>query len=1050
MLKCLTVLMAVISTFALIAPSAAAEYQTLGRVPGRVVVTLQPGLAPSVAKAAGGLAIDLPALQAAADRYQARDMSRLYPGFGAPEKAGDPDLRRFWAIDFPEHHDLDEVLAAFAALPEVAKAEAVDICAQYALPNDPNLAQQWYLRNTVLGAKDIRALGGWAETVGDTNIVIAIVDSGVDWMHPDLGGTGPNYLNGAIKINWTEWFGTPGVDDDGNGFVDDWRGWDFVTGVTGEPGQDLNTPDNDPMDFESHGTACAGVAAAMTDNGLGIAGASWGCKILPVRVGWLPAGSEIGVVRMDFCSQGMIYAAARGAKIINCSWGSTSFLSSAVTYCVNQGAIIVTAAGNDNDETSPSYLSTHPNVLSVAATDQNDAKASFSNYGSWVEVAAPGVSMYTTWYNRSTGAHTYASTQGTSFASPLTAGALALIWSANPLWTRTQVINRLLATADNIDAVNPAYAGKLGAGRINLLRALGDSFQKVPVEFPTLFDAMNAATPGDTIALRAADSLSGTQTIANKALYILGGYDPAYASRDPSGNPTVINANPSSPALLFQGGTGPGTVVDGFRCTGGGGQSFGSPIAGFYGGGVVINGTSPSLRNLDVTGNSLGSVSQFGGGGGLFLLNSNATLTNVAVHGNSAIYGAGVYIFQGAPTLIGCRISDNTPVFDNFSYAPRGGGLCIQDANVTLIGCEISGHADLDLGGGVYAANFGGATVLTMRDNEIHGNTAKTKGGGLYMAGNSISMLRDSFHDNGKASTATFMSGGAFQVENAAAVIDSVTSQGNQAHVGAGGAITAAASAVVRNSVLTGNTADFFGGALAFQTVANGQLTGNTVAANSSPTGAAGFYVTGSTVTVERNLMALNTGGTSFANGFHASSSTVTFSCNNAFGNSGAQYGGVADPTGTGGNVALDPLFCNAAAANFGLQDASPCLPAHSGGCGLIGALGAACSATSIRDGELPDGPPLAFRVEQNAPNPFNPATTIRFTLPEAAPTTVRVFDLAGRLVRTLVDAELPAAAHTAVWDGRDGGGRAAASGVYFFQVISGRHAHTGRMALIK
>ncbi len=158
---------------------------------------------------------------------------------------------------------------------------------------------------------------------------------------------------------------------------------------------------------------------------------------MALRAGYLPNGSSQGVVRMDFVSQAMIYAAANGASIVNGSWGSTSYLANAVSVCQGAGILIVTAAGNDDTASDPnlgvpSYLSTYPGVLAVAATESSDGKASFSNYGTWVEISAPGMAIYTTAYNSTTQTDTYATVQGTSFSSPLTAGAAALVWSAHP------------------------------------------------------------------------------------------------------------------------------------------------------------------------------------------------------------------------------------------------------------------------------------------------------------------------------------------------------------------------------------------------------------------------------------------------------------------------------------------------------------------------------------------------------------------------------------------------------------------------------------------
>ncbi|MHB8080039.1 MAG: S8 family serine peptidase [Candidatus Krumholzibacteriia bacterium] len=1032
--------------------SAAAVFAAAGerpgtRVPDRVVITLRPGMQPTVAKAAGGITVDRPALQALADRFGARDMSQLYAGVRPLAKAGLTDLSLVWAVDFATAVDLDAVLKAYAALPEVAKAEAVDICAQTALPNDSFLGSQWYLRNLTLGAKDVRAVGGWAEAHGDTNVIIAIVDSGVDWHHPDLGGSGPNYRRGAIWTNWAEVNGLPGVDDDGNGKIDDFRGWDFVTGVTGVPGEDVSVPDNDPSDWESHGTACSGVAAAITNNGTGIAGTSWGCKIMPVRVGWLPDGATGGVVRMDFASQGMIYAAANGAKIINCSWGSTSYLQSAVDYCLAAGVLVVTAAGNDNNEVA-SFLASYDGVLAVAATDANDLKTSFSSYGTWVELSAPGTGIFTTWFINADGSHTYNTVDGTSFSSPLTCGAAALVWSALPTLTNMQVGNRLMTSADNIDALNPGLAGKLGAGRVNLLRALGDRLLTYPDEFSSLLDAQNEAAPGDTVALSAAVPLNGPITVANKAFYLFGGYNAGFTTRDPLGTPTLLNATAGATGLLFQPGTGLGTVVDGLRISGGGGQVFSSPQAGRYGGGIICNGSSPTLRNLEVTGCSVGTSVEFGGGGGVVLVNSTALLDNVTVHGNQAVQGGGVYVYQGAPTLRNCRIYDNVLVQDNGAYPPRGGGVYATDTALQLNGCEISGHVDADAGGGVYAANTAGTTSLALVGNRIHHNTARAKGAGLFMSGSALTMLRDELHDNGKAAGATFMTGGAFAVETATVTIDSVRASTCTAQVGAGGAITGSPQANVRHSVFSGNTCDYFGGGLSYQTVAAGEIRGNTFAANLSTLGAAGVYLNTASPAIANNIFALNGGGTTFGNAVHAQSSVPTFTCNDAWSNTGTNYTGVTDPTGTAGNIALDPQFCDAATGNYGIKALSPCDPAVSGGCGLIGALGLTCSPTPVFDD--PQLPALVFRVEPATPNPFNPLTRIRFTLPAAGRVGVRVYDVAGRLVRVLVDGVLPAATHVALWNGRDDAGRAVASGVYFYRVTAGADTYTGRMALVK
>jgi len=1033
------------------AASASAAYENssvVGQVPDRVVITLQPNLSPNVSKSTSGVTVDVPALHQLAQRFEIKDMSRLYEG-ARPAKPGAPDLQRVWAIDFPDRFDLHTVRAAYAALPEVSKAEVVDICRMHAVPNDI-IGQQWYLRNMTLGLKDVRAVGGWNHSEGDPSIIIAIVDSGVDWQHPDLGGTGPDYIDGDIWINWDEWYGTPGVDDDTNGKVDDFRGWDFVNlnPSQGYPDEDVEDADNDPMDYESHGTACAGCAAAMTDNGIGIAGTGWDCKVMAVRVGWLPNGEEQGVVRMDFASAGIIYAAQNGAHLINCSWGSTSYLSMAVATAVSEGCIIVTSAGNDNDEVA-SYLCDHPDVLAVAATDPSDAKTDFSSYGVWVELCAPGTSIYTTWWNQSAGTHTYNSVQGTSFSSPITCGAAGLIWSVNPGWSRNQVMSLLLNSCDNIDALNPGYEGKLGFGRVNLLRALGDSFHKVPDEFPTMLDAMNESAVGDTVAVPGSEAIGSGQTIIAREIHILGGYSSDFSSRDPVGNPTVITSLPTSPAMNFQGGTTAGTVVDGFRCSGGGGTTFSDPYSGSYGGGLVINQVAPTLRNIDVVGNAVGGSSVFGGGGGVVLFGSTASLENVDVHGNTGIYGAGLFISGGAPTLTDCDIYDNTSLTNNMTYPPLGGGMYVIDADLTMVDCTVTGHTDLDYGGGIYATNNLGSTSLDLTGCDLQDNFCLNHGGGIYMGGDNLSLLRCTVSNNGKLPAAMYSIGGGIYVNHGTATLDSLTCQGNSAHSGGGIFADGASAVTLSHSLLTGNTSDFFGGGVGLQNVPTCDLINNTIAVNSGTmSGGGGVYITGCSPALSNNIVAFNTGGATFANGVHAVSGSPTFSCNDVYGNDTADYGGVSDPTGTNGNISADPEFCNLPGEDFGIHTTSPCDPANSGGCGLIGAFASGCGGTPVpEEGETA---PLVFKVEQNYPNPFNPVTKIRFSLPAPAHTTVRIYDVAGRLVKSLLAAELPATKHEVTWTGQDNTGRSVAAGIYFYAVKSGPFTDVGRMALVK
>ena len=307
-------------------------------------------------------------------------------------------------------------------------------------PNDPFYPLQWYLHK-------ISSIPAWDVAIGDSNVTIAIVDIGVNLDHNDLQRN--------RWVNYPEKNGEPGVDDDGNGFVDDLHGWDFYD----------DDSDPRPGGTDSHGTHVAGLTAAVTDNGFGISGVSWNCRYMSIRVG--------SVRRIAFGYEGVIYAAASGADIINLSWGSNSpsnIERITIDYATEQGALVIAAAGNENVTPPPfnHYPAAYENVLAVAAVDTSDKLARLSNYNSWVDISAPGVDILSTISNG------YGMLSGTSMATPIVAGAAALLKSKNPNWTNEQLKLQLMLSSDPIDNLNPSYADSIGYGRLNIYRALAD------------------------------------------------------------------------------------------------------------------------------------------------------------------------------------------------------------------------------------------------------------------------------------------------------------------------------------------------------------------------------------------------------------------------------------------------------------------------------------------------------------------------------------------------------------------------------------------------
>jgi len=321
-----------------------------------------------------------------------------------------------------------------------------------AVPNDPFYGQQW-------GLQAMEAEAAWNITRGDPSVAIAVLDLGVDFTHPEL--THCRWENAA------EILGAPGVDDDGNGYVDDFYGWDFVDG-DGEPWGDLLDGD------EMHGTHVAGLAVAARNNGIGIAGLAPDCKVMGVRVG---AHGEI-----PYGYEGIYYACRTGVKIMNCSWGGffeSAYERDVIRYVTEQGCVVVASAGN-SATSAEHYPAGIEGVLSVAASQIGDFAASFTQYGSWVKISAPGVAMLST-INTAGGGHSYGTWQGTSMSAPLVAATCALVAGRFPQMDGRQIMARVTASADPIDGRNPDYAGQLGLGRANAWRALCDSLSGIRI-----------------------------------------------------------------------------------------------------------------------------------------------------------------------------------------------------------------------------------------------------------------------------------------------------------------------------------------------------------------------------------------------------------------------------------------------------------------------------------------------------------------------------------------------------------------------------------------
>lgn len=308
--------------------------------------------------------------------------------------------------------------------PNVLYAENDAVVQPTTVPNDPKMFNQWSLNDPANFGID--APQAWSIYTGDPNFVIADIDTGMQLDHLDLAAN-LCHNNGEIAGN--------GIDDDNNGYVDDVSGYNFYD----------NT--NDPSDIHGHGTHTAGIIGAVGNNGIGITGVNWACKILPLKFIGPDGGYNSDAIRA------LEYAVSMGVKVSNNSWGGDAYdqsLADAITAAGNAGHIFVAAAGNSsmNSDLSPLYPAAYtcPNIISVAAIDSTGSLAYFSNYGATsVDIAAPGDQIYSTYIG-----NTLAYLSGTSMAAPHVTGVIGLVWGYHPDWTWQQVRDRVLSRSRSV------------------------------------------------------------------------------------------------------------------------------------------------------------------------------------------------------------------------------------------------------------------------------------------------------------------------------------------------------------------------------------------------------------------------------------------------------------------------------------------------------------------------------------------------------------------------------------------------------------------------
>lgn len=480
-------------------------------------------------------------------------------------------------------------------------------------------------------------------------------------------------------------------------------------------------------------------------------------------------------------------------------------------------------------------------------------------------------------------------------------------------------------------------------------------------------------------------------------------------------------------------------------------------------------------------------------GGGVRCLNSEVAITNCAFEGNMARIGAGLGASESTLTLMNCsftsntashvewaaggavwardcfgtiencQVTSNSAFSDDTEFPGDGGGFFFNNNRLDVSNCLFEGNSTGAGAGGMYsvsndssifsscdflgnsAANGGavyfeyGAAAQLLNCNFI-GNTALA-GGAMVTFNESYPRLVDCLFEY---NTATQWGGGALDSWSSTVEIDGCTFRNNSSNTYGGGANFGGSTATISNTVFQSNDALTNGGGIHCN-YASVTATNCTLVDNEAVNGAGLYCGVSSYATVENTIIAFSTGGASMVGleeGF------ATISCSDFYGNlDGDWVGDFADQLGMNGNFSADPVFCDLGLGDFSLDHISPCALENQSECGQVGAQGIGCWLSAT-----PDEAKLPFVISDvgNYPNPFNPSTTIRFSLNQAGHTRVLIFDVAGHLIRTLIDSELPAQTHQVSWHGQNDRGREVAAGVYFYRISSGDSQTTGRMALVK
>jgi parallel beta-helix repeat protein len=608
-------------------------------------------------------------------------------------------------VTLPTGTDVLSATQQFQNSPLVVYAQPNYIYRIALTPNDPNYHLQWALNNTGQTGgtvdADIDAPQAWDIYTGGTNIIVGVVDTGIDYNHPDLK---PNmWVNpGEIPNN--------GIDDDGDGYVDDVYGINAITNS------------GDPMDDNLHGTHCAGIIGAVGNNGIGVSGVNWHVRLMALKIfDWQGVGGNTADVLQCFD-----YAILKNVNILSNSWGGYGFdqaLYDGIAQVQAAGILFVAAAGNESNNNDGAF-SLYPasfdldNIISVMATDHKDQVASFSNYGlTTVDLGAPGVDILSTFptyetndMNTSGFSTNYGTISGTSMATPFVSGASALIWSFVPNLDYASIRDVILNSADP----RPSLSGKcVTDARLNVFSAIsavntrvldkntGQMYRKIQqaIDDPLTLNGHTVIVDKGPLYLKKMYFFE-TVDFKGKRLTVRSGDVDHPTDETIYPEKVVISGKGKNKhTVSFVNGEDGSAVLKGFTIADG--YATGVELEDSFGGGIYLYNSSPTISDCIITNNQ--AVVD---GGGIYCDgDSNPTITNCTVSDNYANSrdGGGIYCYDSSPLIKNCLIVANRAARDGGGIYLNGPSL--TDGQVRIFDCTISDNRANEydgLGGALY------------------------------------------------------------------------------------------------------------------------------------------------------------------------------------------------------------------------------------------------------------------------------------------------------------------------------------------------------------